>query len=145
MSTHIDEAVVRRFFEIISEHVRLAINGAGPPGVLQICRISPIDESVVPSRFLLDDIEHMVKTAIGDATAGHNVYIEARTVRADLRGNQRGTLADTAWVFGLVADGDADKGKGGSITVRPSLVIETSPGNFSLLVPVHARHSGGSS
>jgi hypothetical protein len=51
-------------------------------------------------------------------------------VRADLRGSQRGTLADTAWVFGLVADGDADKGKGGSITVRPSLVIETSPGNF---------------
>jgi putative DNA primase/helicase len=130
MSTHIDEAVVRQFIEIISEHVKLVINGAGPPGVLQICRISPIDESVVPSRFLLDDVEHMVKTAIGDAAAGHNVYIEARTVHAGLRGNARGTLADTAWVFGLVADGDADKGKGGSITVRPSLVIETSPGNF---------------
>jgi hypothetical protein len=130
MSTHIDAAVVRQFLEIISEHVKVAVNGSGSPGVLQICRISPIDESVVPSRFLLDDVEHMVKTAIGDATAGHNVYIEARTVRADLRGNQRGTFADTAWVFGLVADGDADKGKGGSITVRPSLVIETSPGNF---------------
>jgi hypothetical protein len=130
MSTHIDEAVVRQFIEIISEHVKVAINGAGPPGVLQICRISPIDESVVPSRLLLDDVEHMVKTAIGDAAAGHNVYIDARTVQAGLRGNQRGTLADTAWVFGLVADGDADKGKGGSITVRPSLVIETSPGNF---------------
>src|SRR5262249_39389723 len=46
------------------------------------------------------------------------------------RGNQRGALEDTAWVFGLVADCDADKGKGGNITVRPSLVIETSPGNF---------------
>src|SRR5262249_10567640 len=34
------------------------------------------------------------------------------------------------WVFGLVADGDADKGKGGNIQVRPSLVVETSPGNF---------------
>jgi hypothetical protein len=130
MSTTIDETTVRQFIEIISEHVRLAINGAGPPGVLQICRINPIDESVVPSRFLPDDIEHMVKTAIGDATAGHNVYIEARTVRGDLRGNQRGTLADTAWVWGLVADCDADKGKGGNIQVRPSLVIETSPGNF---------------
>jgi hypothetical protein len=130
MSTHIDEAVVRQFIEIISEHVKQTINGAGAPGVLQICRISPIDESVVPSRFLLDDVEHMVKTAIGDAAAGHNVYIEARTVHAGLRSNQRGTLADTAWVFGLVADGDADKGKGGSITVRPSLVVETSPGNF---------------
>ena len=72
----------------------------------------------------------MIKTAIGDAAAGHNVYIEARTVRADLRGNQRGTLTDTVLVFGLVADCDADKGKGGNITVRPSLVIETSPGNF---------------
>ena len=130
MSTHIDAAAVRQFIEIISEHVQLAINGAGPPGVLQICRINPIDESAVPSRFLLNDVEHMVKTAVDDATAGHNGYIEARTVRADLRGNQRGTFADTAWVFGLVADGDADKGKGGSITVRPSLVIETSPGNF---------------
>jgi hypothetical protein len=130
MSTPTDEAVVRQFIEIISEHVKLAINGAGSPGVLQLCRISPIDESVVPSRFLPDDIEHMVQTATGDAVAGHNVYIEARTVRADLRGNQRGTIEDTAWVFGLVADCDADKGKGGNITVRPSLVIETSPGNF---------------
>jgi hypothetical protein len=129
MSTHIDEAAVRQFIKIISEHVKQAINSA-ESGVLQICRINPIDESIVPSRFLLDDVEHMVKTAIGDAAAGHNVYIEARTVRADLRGNQRGTLTDTAWVFGLVADGDADKGMGGSITVRPSLVIETSPGNF---------------
>jgi hypothetical protein len=80
MSAHIDEATVRPFIEFISEHVKRAINGVGPPGVLQICRISPIDESIVPNRFLLDDVEHMVKTAIGDATAGHNVYIEARTV-----------------------------------------------------------------
>jgi hypothetical protein len=122
--------MVRQFIEIISGHVKQTINGVGPPGVLQICRINPVDESVVPNRFLFDDVEHMVKTAVGDAAAGHNVYIEARTVRSDLRGNQRGTIADTAWVFGLVADGDADKGKGGNITVRPSLVIETSPGNF---------------
>jgi hypothetical protein len=130
MSAHIDEAVVRQFIEIISEHVKQAINAAGSPGVLQIYRVSPIDESTVPSRFLLDDVEHMVETAVGDAAAGHNVYIEARTVHANLRGNQRGALTDTVWVFGLVADSDADKGKGGSITVRPSLVIETSPGNF---------------
>jgi hypothetical protein len=130
MSAQVDEAAVRQFVQIISEHVKQAINGAGPAGVLQICRINPVDESIVPSRFLLDDVDNMVKTAIGDATAGHNVYIEARTVRSDLRGNQRGSLADTAWVFGLVADGDADKGKGGNIQVRPSLVIETSPGNF---------------
>src|SRR6516165_5216055 len=76
------------------------------------------------------DVESMVRTAVADALAGHNAYIEARTVREDLRGNRRGEIEDTAWVFGLVADCDADKGKGGNIAVRPSLVIETSPGNF---------------
>jgi len=130
MTAQVDEATVRRFIEIISAHARQAINGAGPQGVLQLCRLNPIDESIVPSRFTLDDIENMVRTAVGDALAGHNAYIEARTVRADLRGNQRGGLEDTAWVFGLVADCDADKNKAGNITVRPSLVIETSPGNF---------------
>jgi hypothetical protein len=130
MTTQVDEATVRQFIEIISAHVRQAINGAGPPGVLQICRISPIDDSVVPNRFVPDDIENMVKTAVGDAANGFNIYIEARTVRPDLRGNLRGSLDDTAWVFGLVADCDADKGKGGNIKARPSLVIETSPGNF---------------
>jgi hypothetical protein len=130
MTAQVDEATVRQFIEIISAHARQVINGTGPKGVLQLCRINPIDESVVPSRFTLDDIENMVKTAVGDALAGHNAYIEARTVRDGLHGNQRGTLEDTAWVFGLVADCDADKNKGGNITVRPSLVIETSPGNF---------------
>ena len=130
MSAQVDEATVRQFIEIISAHARQVINGAGPPGVLQMSRLNPLDEKLVPSRFTLDDIENMVRTAVGDALAGHNAYIEARTVRADLRGNLRGGLEDTVWVFGLVADCDADKGKGGSITVRPSLVIETSPGNF---------------
>ena len=130
MTAQVDEATVRQFIAIISAHARQVINGAGPSGVLQLCRLNPIDEKVVPSRFTLDDIENMVKTAVADALAGHNAYIEARTVRADLRGSQRGGVEDTAWVFGLVADCDADKGKGGNITVRPSLVIETSPGNY---------------
>jgi hypothetical protein len=130
MTAQVDEATVRQFIEIISAHARQVINGTGPKGVLQLCRINPIDESVVPQRFTLDDVENMVRTAVGDALAGHNAYIETRTVRADLRGNKRGTIEDTAWVFGLVADCDADKNKGGNITVRPSLVIETSSGNF---------------
>jgi hypothetical protein len=74
----------------------------------------------------------MVTVATDDAAAGHNVYIEARTVRADLRGNKRGSLDDTAWVFGIVADCDADKNKAGNITVRPTIAVETSPGNFHL-------------
>jgi len=132
MSTQVDEATVRQFIEIIAAHARQAINGAGPPGVLQLSRLNPLDERLVPSRFTLDDVENMVKTAVGDALAGHNVYIEARTVRDGLRGAQRGGLEDTAWVWGLVVDCDADKGKAGNVTVRPSLVVETSPGNFHL-------------
>ena len=84
------------------------------------------------SRFQLDDVEHMVRTALSDAAAGHNVYIEARTVRDDLRGNKRGELEDTVWVLGLVVDSDADKDKGGNVTAKPSLAVETSPGNYHL-------------
>src|SRR6516162_10340446 len=130
MTAQVDEATVRQFIEIISAHARQVINGAGPKGVLQLSRLNPLDRSPSPSRFTLDDIENMVRTAVADALAGHNAYIEARTVREDLRGNRRGEIEDTAWVFGLVADCDADKNMGGNITVRPSLVIETSPGNF---------------
>jgi len=130
VTAQVDEATVRQFIEIIAAHARQAINGAGPPGVLQLSRLNPLDTNPIPSRFTLDDIENMVKTAVADALAGHNAYIEARTVREDLRGNRRGEIGDTAWVFGLVVDADADKGKAGNVTVRPSLVIETSPGNF---------------
>jgi hypothetical protein len=101
-----------------------------PPACSSCFRINPFDERVaVPSRFQLDDIEHMVQTALSDAAAGHNVYIEARTVRQDLKGNKRGELEDTVWVLGLVIDSDADKGKAGNITAKPSLAVETSPGN----------------
>ena len=129
MTAQVDETTVRQFLEILSAHAVQVINGADRAGVLQLCRINPTDDkSVVPSRFQIDDVEHMVKTAIDDAAAGHNVYIEARTVRADLRGNKRGGIEDTTAVFGLVADCDADKGKGGNVIARPSLAIETSPG-----------------
>jgi putative DNA primase/helicase len=133
-TANIDETTVRQFLEIIGTHATQVINGAARGrGVLQLCRISPLDESVVPSRFNIDAVEEMITTAIGDATAGHNVYVEPRTVRADLRGRARGGINDTCWVFGLVVDCDADKGKGGSnITARPSLAIETSPGNYHL-------------
>ena len=133
MTAQVDEVTVRQFLEIINAHAAQVINGAGPPGVLQLCRINPNDEnSVVPSRFQIGDVEHMLATALGDAGAGHNVYIEPRTVRADLRGTKRGGLEDTAWVFGFVIDSDADKGKGGHVVAKPTLVTETSAGNFHL-------------
>jgi hypothetical protein len=62
-------------------------------------RLHPTSEQLVPSRYLIDDIEHMVAAAVSDSEAGHNVYIEARTVREGLRGSARGTLEDTRAVF----------------------------------------------
>jgi hypothetical protein len=100
--------------------------------LLQLIRVNAIDESAVPNRFQIDDIERMVETALGDAAAGHNVYVEARTVRIGLIGKQRGEIGDTAWVFGLVIDSDADKGKAGNISVQASLEVQTSPGNRHL-------------
>src|ERR1700720_3870028 len=77
----VDASTVRQFLEIICAHVAQTINGADRPGVLQLCRINPTDErNVVPSRFSVDDVEAMIDLAINDAKAGHNVYVEARTV-----------------------------------------------------------------
>jgi hypothetical protein len=132
MTPEVDGDVVRKFIEIISKHAGEVINGADRRGVLQLCRIHPLHENVVPRRFCIDDVEAMVKAAVDDATCEHNVYIEGRTVREDLHGNKRGSVEDTAWVFALVVDCDADKGKGGNVTARPSLAIETSPGNYHL-------------
>jgi RepB DNA-primase from phage plasmid len=133
MSVQADEATVRQFLEIVNEHAKAVVNGTNPPGYLQLCRINPLDEkSVVPSRFEIGDIERMVKTAMDDAAAGHNVYVEARTRAPGLNGRKRGLLEDTAWAFGLVADCDADKNKSGNITVRPTFAGETSPGNYHL-------------
>jgi hypothetical protein len=129
LSVPIDQATVRQFLEIISEHARAVINGGGPTGVLQLDRLSPLDNNPLPSRFAIGDVERMVQAAVCDAEHC-NVYIEARTVRLGLRGKQRGKLDDTQYVFALVIDSDADKGMGGNITVQPSLVVETSPGNF---------------
>ena len=101
--------------------------------MLQLCRINPTDErNVVPSRFSVDDVEAMIDLAINDAKAGHNVYVEARTVDPALRGSKRGGVDHTAWVFGFVCDSDADKGRAGNITAKPTLAVETSPGNYHL-------------
>jgi hypothetical protein len=130
MTIEVDEAIVRDFLKIVSDHVVELAKGAARPGVLQICCLSPVDEKLIPHRFRLSDVEGKVKTAVEAAKAGLNVYLEARTVRADLRGAKRGGLDDTEFVFGLVVDSDNDKGKGGTITARPSFVIETSSGNY---------------
>ena len=132
MTVAVDEDAVREFITIVSERAAELAKSNGKPGVLQLTRLSPTDEKLVPTRFKLGSVDDMVRAAIANANASHNVYIEGRTVRADLRGAARGTLADTEFVFGLVVDVDHDKGKGGAVMVRPSLTIETSPGNLHL-------------
>jgi hypothetical protein len=124
----VDEPTVRRFVELIHARATRAINGAST-GVLQLVRIHPTDESISVSRYCVGDVEHMTQDALAFSAAGHNVYIEGRTVRADLRGNKRGDLKDTAWVFALVIDSDNDKGKAWKPTTQASIVVETSPGN----------------
>ena len=130
MTITVDEDAVREFVAIISAHACELAKNIASPGVLQLTRLNCRDEKLVPTRFLIDDVEGMVKTAVNDANAGFNVYVEPRTLRADLRGSSRGTFDDTVFVFAVVVDADNDKGKGGTASLRPSLTVETSPGNF---------------
>jgi hypothetical protein len=130
MSTpQVDEATVRQFIELIHGCADQAINGSDP-GLLQLVQIHPLSDGVSVTRYHLGDVDRMAEDAIAFANAGHNVYAEGRTVRAGLRGNKRGGLQDTAWVFALVIDSDADKGKAWTPTEKATITVETSPGNF---------------
>jgi hypothetical protein len=121
--------VVHEFLRRFSEQAQRALRGVNNPGVLQISRLHPTDSKLVPSRYRITDVERMVEDAITHSDAGHNVYIEGRTVRADLRGSARGKLEDTAGVFALVIDSDADKGMAWTPPEPVSMTVETSPGN----------------
>jgi hypothetical protein len=127
-----DPRAVREFIQAIATQAKAALGAGALPGLLQLSRLHPTSENPVPTRFGLDDVEDMIKTAVADCEAGHNVYIEGRVVPTALRGNKRGTLADTVAVFALVIDSDADKGMGWTPPgpIRASMTVETSPGNF---------------
>ena len=130
MTAIVDAGEIERFLKIISGHSAELTKKAGTnaPGVLNLCRISPLDsDKVLTQSFAVDDAKHMIEAAVADA-AHLNVYVETRTVRPGLRGC-RGNHNDTRYVFALVVDSDADKGKACNLSVRPSLTVETSPGN----------------
>ena len=104
---------VREFVTTIATQARAALNGKAKPGYLQISQLHPMDGKLVPSRYRLDDVDRMITEAIAASQAGHNVYIEGRTIREDaVCGNRRGELEDTAAVYALVIDSDADKQMG---------------------------------
>src|SRR5262249_11712863 len=64
-------STVREFLHIIVAQAKAALAGIEKPGLLQLSRLHPTSETLVPSLFLLDDIEHMVKASIVDSEAGH--------------------------------------------------------------------------
>jgi hypothetical protein len=124
----VDPATVHEFLEIIHAQAARALEGADQPGLLQLVRIHPADGKVVAAQFTIGDLDRMVAAALDDAAAGHNVYVEARTVAKGAA--KRGLLADTRGVFAFVVDADADKGKASCVEIDASLTVETSPGNF---------------
>jgi hypothetical protein len=115
---------VKEFLTVITAHDPLRIESVEGRLCLQLSRLHPT------SARRIDDVDRMVRAAMTDCSTGHNVYLEARTVRADLNGNGRGGLKDTVGVFALVVDSDNDKGMGWSPLITPSMTVETSPGNF---------------
>jgi hypothetical protein len=131
-----DTGAVREFLATIVAQARAATkhltDEGKDAGLLQMFLVHPLDDAAVPYRYALDDedlVERMTREAASASAAGHNVYIEGRTVRRGLVGKQRGGLADTVAVFALVVDSDADKGAAWTPVVPTSLAVETSPGN----------------
>jgi uncharacterized protein DUF5906 len=129
LGLHADRIDVHEFLQALSAQAARATRGGANPGVLQLFRLHPTDKAPSPSRYAIDDVEGMLEEAIAASDAGHNCYIEGRTVRPDLRGPKRGRLEDTAWVFAFVIDSDADKSMAWSPCAEASAVVETSPGN----------------
>jgi hypothetical protein len=125
----VDVSAVREHLSIIATRAKAALNGAKAPGLLQLSRLDPTNNKLVPRRFRVDDVEGMIEFAISNSKAGYNIYIEGRLVRPDLNGNERGKLADTVAVFAHVIDNDADTGKSWTPTKPIGLTVGTSPGN----------------
>jgi putative DNA primase/helicase len=123
---------LRKMIEIIVAQARRSTEHLKEPGLLQVSRIHPLDEAIVCYRHTLNDpklIERITHEALEDNKAGHNVFIEGRTVRRGLKGKERGKVEDTIAVFASVVDSDADKGETWTPNVPVSLSVSTSPGN----------------
>ena len=131
-----DSREIREFVETYIAQARAATKEIKRPGVLQMILVHPNDDEVTSIyRYMLDDdrlAQRMSDDAIKASKAGHNVYVEGRTVRQSLKAKQRGGYDDTVAVFSLIVDSDADKQMGWepNASASPSMSVETSPGNF---------------
>jgi len=132
-SVRTDAREVREFVETYVAQARAATAEIKQPSILNMVLVNPADNDVTSIyRYALDDpslAERMTSDAVNASRAGHNVYVEGRTVRQGFTGKERGKLEDTVALFALVVDSDADKGIGWQPTVPVSLAVETSPGN----------------
>jgi hypothetical protein len=129
-----DGREVREFITTYIAQAKAATAEIERPGLLNMILVNPADEDSVTSvyRYAFDDpdlTERMIEEAIEASAAGHNVYVEGRTVRVGLIGKARGEFNDTIAVFALVVDSDNDKSKAWIPTVPTSLAVETSPSN----------------
>lgn len=129
-----DERAVRGFLGAFVALAVASLDGHSPPGLVQMCHKHPNDNDVIPARYRLDEtdlVDHLARDAVVASGAGLNTYIEGRLVKPGLRGKKRGELGDTACALALVVDSDVDKGMGWNppAGVRPTLSVETSPGN----------------
>ena len=86
MTNMIERDTVRNFLTDVHALAAHATQGMSSPGVLQLTRVHPADDKLtVSGRYVIGDVERMAEQAICDAENGFNSYIEARTVRKDLR------------------------------------------------------------
>src|SRR5207253_7082096 len=51
-------STVREFLQIISDQAKAATAGLERPGLLQMSRLHPSSETLVPSRYAIADVEH---------------------------------------------------------------------------------------
>jgi hypothetical protein len=130
MTVAVDEGEVRTFLTVFSALAQQSLNGHPVPGVLRLSRLHPHDRKLAFSSYRLDAVDDMTSMAIAAAGSGHNAFIEGRLV--SFGANGRGKFDDTICVFALAVDSDADKGMAWAPPpgARPTMIVETSPGNY---------------
>ncbi len=123
----VDPGMVRAFVRMVHDAAARAMDGVEDPGALQLGFLVPGGVTLQTTRFAIGHVDAMADSAISAASNGLNVYIEPRTV--DAKALRRGDADATRGAWALVDDSDGDKGKAGALTVTPTWVVESSPGN----------------
>jgi hypothetical protein len=91
----IDASTIRKFLELQHAGAAAALAGVDNPGVLQLCSVLPDDRVMGGGvTFSIGDVDRMTEAALTAATAGRNVFVEARTVQPGNPG-ERGKFTST--------------------------------------------------